>query len=502
MSGINTHLDTVQKDITNTKKEINNLLEKIDENNTNDLQNKFETVQKHLNDITIHFNETLVNIETLIENLSKQNKTEYESTISTLTSVHANLKELSETNSQKMSKELSDMQSSYIEKISLFENDVKESFGDVKEKLSETNTAISEKMDEQSKDLNDKLDTTNGNILDKLGTVIDKQGTDSKDLNEKIDTLNQKIDDSFTSVSNGKKLLASTLLTYRLTVAQDAKFEEIAKSIEELGNQRNANENAVYILNNSDNITADKILAGRAITKSEVVEENGSYTTKESVISGTATSDANAGAAQILKGYSGYVNGNKINGSMANNGAVSKTIGVGGSYTIPAGYHNGSGKVSFSQSAGTASITANTNRGTQTYNINANYYNKVTINQETLYTTAYNAGYSAGSGSSYNSGVAAGRGQAHVFTGEVWGDGGSDRMQSFIRTIPLGDIGLSNKTILCVAIIDGHCESRGGNTQVRTWIENGAIQIQWRDVDGGGRIGRTGYAKYSVFYLD
>ena len=30
---------------------------------------------------------------------------------------------------------------------------------------------------------------------------------------------------------------------------------------------------------------------------------------------------------------------------MANNGAVSKTLNAGQSYTIPAGYHNGSGKV-------------------------------------------------------------------------------------------------------------------------------------------------------------
>ena len=63
---------------------------------------------------------------------------------------------------------------------------------------------------------------------------------------------------------------------------------------------------------------------------------------------GVDTSDANAAAAQILTGYSAYVKGSKINGSMANNGAVSKSITPSTSsqsYTIPAGYHNGSGKV-------------------------------------------------------------------------------------------------------------------------------------------------------------
>ena len=54
---------------------------------------------------------------------------------------------------------------------------------------------------------------------------------------------------------------------------------------------------------------------------------------------------ANATAAQILAGYSAWVNGVLLNGGMVNRGAVSATLNAGGSYTIPAGYHNGSGKI-------------------------------------------------------------------------------------------------------------------------------------------------------------
>lgn len=61
------------------------------------------------------------------------------------------------------------------------------------------------------------------------------------------------------------------------------------------------------------------------------------------------TTDANATASEILLGRTAYVNKNKITGEMPNNGAVTGTITTKAQeYTIPAGYHNGLGKVSIS----------------------------------------------------------------------------------------------------------------------------------------------------------
>ncbi len=58
------------------------------------------------------------------------------------------------------------------------------------------------------------------------------------------------------------------------------------------------------------------------------------------------TQDATASDAEILNGKTAYVKGSKITGKMPNNGAVNGTISTkAGTYTVPQGYHDGSGKV-------------------------------------------------------------------------------------------------------------------------------------------------------------
>ena len=108
---------------------------------------------------------------------------------------------------------------------------------------------------------------------------------------------------------------------------------------------------------------------------SSTISAGGSYTIPAGYhngsgkVSATANS-GNASTSQVLSGATFYSNSaTKQTGSMTNNGAVSGSVGVGGSYTIPAGYHNGSGKVSGPTLDGNASA-ANVLSGSTFYSNN------------------------------------------------------------------------------------------------------------------------------------
>lgn len=95
--------------------------------------------------------------------------------------------------------------------------------------------------------------------------------------------------------------------------------------------------------------TAPDVIAGKVI-----VDKDGNPLT------GTLALSGNASDAQVLSGQTYYNSDPKTKrtGTMSNRGAVSQALNTGGSYTIPAGYHNGSGKVTANSLSSQTSATA------------------------------------------------------------------------------------------------------------------------------------------------
>ena len=107
-----------------------------------------------------------------------------------------------------------------------------------------------------------------------------------------------------------------------------------------------------------DDVTASDVLSGKKFHLPSGASGTGSCTYDAN------TSDATAVAAEILATKTAYKNGSKLTGTMTNNGAVTGTITAKNEeYTIPQGYHDGSGKVGISSTEQAKIIATNIREG-------------------------------------------------------------------------------------------------------------------------------------------
>ena len=112
------------------------------------------------------------------------------------------------------------------------------------------------------------------------------------------------------------------------------------------------------------------------------------------VITGTNTydadtSDANAAAAEILATKTAYVNGNKVTGTMANNGGNNVTVSTKAGTTIPAGYYDGSGKAVIDSASSTALIANNVREGVTILGVTGTMSGSEGVKATTLSATPY-----------------------------------------------------------------------------------------------------------------
>ena len=107
-----------------------------------------------------------------------------------------------------------------------------------------------------------------------------------------------------------------------------------------------------------DTIQADKLLVGYKAHGADGEVINGACDFDAN------TQDATAVAAEILSGKIAYNKGNKVTGTMKNNGAVNGSISTkDGTYSVPQGYHDGSGKVGIASTEQQKIIPANIRKG-------------------------------------------------------------------------------------------------------------------------------------------
>lgn len=118
----------------------------------------------------------------------------------------------------------------------------------------------------------------------------------------------------------------------------------------------------------ADTVTPDKLAKGITAHDKSGAPVTGT-STKDS-----DTSNDTAAVAEILKGKTAHARGVQLVGTMPNNGAVTGTISTkAGSYTIPQGYHDGSGKVAISTTEQGKIVAGNIKSGVSILGVTGTY---------------------------------------------------------------------------------------------------------------------------------
>lgn len=110
-------------------------------------------------------------------------------------------------------------------------------------------------------------------------------------------------------------------------------------------------------------LTADTVTPETMLTGVTAHDKSGAKITGTCTYD-SDTSDDTAAASEILATKTAHARGTKLTGTMPNRGAVTGTItSASGQYTIPQGYHDGSGKVSIDSTSADLLIPANIRDG-------------------------------------------------------------------------------------------------------------------------------------------
>ena len=184
---------------------------------------------------------------------------------------------------------------------------------------------IIKECDEDKKELQEQI-TNLTTTVNNLQTTINEKEQAISDLT----SIKEGLENQVTTLEGEKEELLKQIENSNLSNSElNTKITELEGTIDTLESSIEAKNNEITVLN------GEKVdLQNQLTTKTNELK-----TLNENLGKVTAS------ASDVLSGKTILTSSGLVTGTMTNNGSVSKTLSINGSYTIPAGYHDGTGKV-------------------------------------------------------------------------------------------------------------------------------------------------------------
>lgn len=138
-------------------------------------------------------------------------------------------------------------------------------------------------------------------------------------------------------------------------------------------------------------------LTGDTVTASDILSGITAHDKSGAPITGSCTYDSDttndtAAVSEILSGKTAHARGAQLTGTMTNNGAVSGTISTkAGTYTVPQGYHDGSGTVAIDSAEQAKIIAGNIKSGVTILGVQGDYSGSAITSQSKSATPSWSS---------------------------------------------------------------------------------------------------------------
>lgn len=257
-------LDSLHEQIADTTDSITELLLLMEENDAGrheEIKAAFASVNESLELIRAEYTDAHMELQGLIQKVQETQNANHEETLSVLTAMESNMEETSLENLSQLTSSLQTMEEKFTDSIGSMQGEMDQSFSNlntgmensflqtnesIKNNFSQTNDSIANSFSQINDNIANRFSQTDDSIKNEFNklntdisnqyqnissTIINNNGSQQESLDNLMDFLNRKLQEVFQFVSNGKKKLASALLTKGVSIREDATFGEIYQAI-------------------------------------------------------------------------------------------------------------------------------------------------------------------------------------------------------------------------------------------------------------------------------